>query len=113
MDRLRLKLEKKDYEAVNLYVKMEDYRAAVTASLTFMEDYPRSKNREEVYYLLVKNSYQLAKNSVESKKRERIEESIERSRNFAAEYPNSKYKREVDNYFDLLNKDLESLTPGN
>jgi outer membrane protein assembly factor BamD len=62
---------------------------------------------------LVRNSYMLSKNSIESKKRERIEESIERSRNFVAEFPDSRYKREVDNYFDLLNKELETLTSGN
>ncbi|TNF49551.1 MAG: outer membrane protein assembly factor BamD [Bacteroidetes bacterium] len=113
MDRLRLKLERKDYESVKLYVKMEDYRAAVTSALTFMEDHPRSDKREEIYYQLVRNSYMLSKNSIESKKRERIEESIERSRNFVAEFPDSRYKKEVDNYFDLLNKELETLTSGN
>src|SRR5690606_11888444 len=72
MDRLRFKLEKKEFEAVKLYSKTENYRAAVSSAMTFMEDFPMSEFKEEAGFLLIKNSYLLSKNSVDSKKKERI-----------------------------------------
>lgn len=95
MDRLRLKLEQKDYESVKLYSKMDDFRAAVAASMSFLEKYPRSLKKEEISFVLVKNSFLLTKNSIDSKKRERIDQTIERCNNFVAEFPNSKNLNEV------------------
>jgi outer membrane protein assembly factor BamD len=109
MDRLHLKLEKKDFDAVRLYSKTENYRAAVTSASSFMQDYPRSKNRQEVMFILVKNAYYLALNSVDEKKKERIEEAMERYRTFVAEFPESTHDAEVDGYYDALVKELEKL----
>lgn len=106
MDRLRLKIEKKDYESVKLYVKTQDYRAAVASSMSFLEDYPRSQHKEEVYFLCVENSYLLALNSIESKKRERIEQTIERCHNFVAEFPSSSFLNKVNNYRTEMEKAL-------
>ncbi len=102
MDKLRFKLEKKDFEAVKLYARTEDFRAAVESSQAFLEDYPKSSYEEEANFILVKNSFLLSKNSVASKKRERIEKSIERYRNFVTEYPNSKYSRELKSYYEEM-----------
>lgn len=109
MDKMRLKIETKDYESVQLYARTENFRAAATTAETFLEDYPRSKHKEEVAYLLVKNSYKLAINSVDDKKKERIEESMERYRTFVAEFPDSEYKRELVHISDELNKELQKL----
>jgi outer membrane protein assembly factor BamD len=109
MDRLRLKMEKKDYEAVKLYVKMQDYRAAVASAQGFIEDYPRSQFKEEVAFQMVKNSYLLAANSIEDKKRERIEQTIERCNTFAIEFSNSAFINEVNRYRQLMDKELGTL----
>lgn len=109
MDRLRFKLEKKEFEAVKLYSKTENYRAAVSSAMTFMEDFPMSEFKEEAGFLLIKNSYLLSKNSVESKKKERIEQTIERYRKFVDDYPESKYMNLVTNYHDLAVKEGELL----
>lgn len=109
IDRLRFKLETKEYEAVKLYAKTENFRAAVTTAETFYENYPMSDYKEEVGYILVTNSSRLAMNSIESKKMERIEETLERYRNFVAEFPNTSYKREVNLVSDLMNKELQRI----
>lgn len=109
MDRLRYKLESKDYDAVKLYAKTENYRAAVSSSITFLQDYPRSRHKEEMNYVLVKNSFYLALNSTEDKKKDRIEQTIERYRTFVTEFPNSEYKRDVNNISDEMNKELQNL----
>jgi outer membrane protein assembly factor BamD len=95
MDRLRFKLEFKEYDHVKLYDKTENYRAAVTAGEIFIEKYSKSKFCEEIYFLTIKNSYLLSLNSIETKKIERIEKTWERLLNFAILYPQSNYKKEV------------------
>ena len=51
---------------------------------------------------MVKNSYFLAMNSVESKKSQRIEDTYERMRNFEAVFKDSKYRKELNTYINRL-----------
>lgn len=95
MDRLQFKLEFKEYDHIKLYDKTENFRAAVTSGEIFLEKYSKSKFSEEVYLIVIRNSYLLAINSIDSKKMERIEKTLERLLNFAILYPNSKFEREV------------------
>lgn len=116
MDQLRFKLQKKDFEGVKLYAKMENcatgacYKAAAASAAAFLETYPKSVFREEAYYIMVKNSYFLAINSVEAKKMERVENSIERYLNFVAEFPQTSYRREIDAYHKRLQEELNILS---
>ena len=96
IDRLKLKLELKDFDAVKLYSKTENYKAAVTSCEIFMDKYINSRFSEEVNFLYVKNSVFLAKNSIESKKEERIEQSKERFLNFVKNYDKSIYFKELN-----------------
>lgn len=109
MDKMRLKLETKEYKTVLQYSKTENYKAAISTSLTFLEDFPRSTFREEIHYILVENSFLLTKNSIDEKKKQRIEETIERYRNFVAEFPNTKYKKEVGSISDEMEKALQEF----
>ena len=96
IDRLKFKLELKSFDAVKLYSKTENYKAAVTSSEIFIDKYMNSRFSEEVNYIHVKNSVFLAKNSIESKKEERIEKSKERFLNFVKNYENSLYIKELN-----------------
>lgn len=98
------KIEKKEFEAINLYSRMENYKAASSSANEFITSHPVSIYREKVYFILVKNSYYLAINSIDSKKRERVDKAIERYLNFVAEFPNTTYLKEVKSYYDKLNK---------
>lgn len=102
IDGLRFKLERKDYEAVLLYDRTANYNGASTAAETFLDDYPISQYGEEVLAIAVENSYLLAKNSVDKKKGERIDQTIERYNNFVAKFPESEEK-------DRLSKMVEEL----
>ena len=102
IDRLRYKLEFKDYNKVLLYAKTENYRSAVTAADNFINAFSRSIYYEEIKYLAIINCHELAKNSIESKKIERMEQTIERYRNFAVEFPNSIYLKELELLYESL-----------
>jgi outer membrane protein assembly factor BamD len=110
MDRLWFKLETKDFYMVQQYAKTGSYKSAISTGLTFLEDYPRSKFKEEVHYLVVKNSYLLTKNSIEQKKKQRIEETIERYRTFVGEFPSTKYKKEIGSMSDEMEKGLQNYS---
>ncbi len=104
MDKLRFKLETKDMMTVRLYSKTENYRAAVVSGEQFLDNYPRSTYREEAWAILMKNSYYLASNSVDSKIEERIAKTNERFNIFLVEFPNSDYLREFEGYIEKLKK---------
>jgi outer membrane protein assembly factor BamD len=98
MDQLRFKLEKKEAETIRLYAKTENFRAAVVTASVFLEDHPFSQYREEMSAILVRNSYRLAVNSIESKREERVTATRDYLNNFLAEFPQSSYLREFKNY---------------
>ena len=58
--------------------------------------------KEEISFILVKNSYLLSKNSVENKKMQRIAETIERYNTFVAEFPESKFHNALLNFYSQL-----------
>lgn len=103
------KLEKKSFQALKLYSNMERYKAAVMSAETFLAKYPTSLNREEAYFILAKNTYFLAINSVDQKKKQRIDKAIESYLNFVAEFPNTTYLKEVKGYYEKLNKIVVSI----
>lgn len=109
IDRLKYKFEKKDFEAVELYAKTENYRAAVSYGKYFVETYPLSKHLEEVWYLRVKNSYLYASESIDSKKKERYSETIESYRNFVSLFPDSEYRNELDGFSKKSESELALL----
>lgn len=110
MDNLRLKLEKKDYEAIRMYSKTLNYRSAVVTAETFLNEYPQSKYKEEICYIQVKNKSLLATNSIENKKVERIEQFLETYRNFATQFPSSNYSSELESISKNLEKELIDLS---
>jgi len=89
IDRLRQKIETKEFNNVMLYAQTERYRAAVASAEIFLDKYPASIHAEDVFSAMVRNSYYLCVNSVESKKSTRIDETIERMRKFEADFPGS------------------------
>jgi outer membrane protein assembly factor BamD len=113
IDKMRGKLTYKDYTIVKMYSKTEQFHAAVSSGLTFIRDYPKSEYLEEIHYILVKNSYLLSKNSIDSKKIERIEDTFERYRTFVELFPESKYRSSLAGYVDVLSKEKDQLTISN
>jgi outer membrane protein assembly factor BamD len=107
IDELSYKIEFKDFNKVMLYDKTENYKAALSYAEIFTEKYPLSKHMEQNRFIAVKNSFYLALNSIESKKRERIEETIQRYRNFVFDFPKSESTKELDALLKVWENDYE------
>lgn len=94
---LRKKLEKKSLDISLLYYRHDEYKACDVSLDTFLEEYPDSENIEEVYYYKVLSSFMYAKNSIESKKDERLKYYRKNYEKMLKLYPNTKYKQELEN----------------
>jgi outer membrane protein assembly factor BamD len=104
IDKLREKLVYKSYLSGRLYYDLQDFRAAVISLTNSLKEYPDSKYREELMYYLLKAKYLLGENSIEEKKRERLNNVIDEYYTFVDEFPKSKYRKEADHYFDNVKK---------
>lgn len=102
MDRLRFKLETKDFKSVQLYDKMEKYRAAVIAAKTFLEEYPQSSYKEDVAFIALDNAYTLGVKSIFSKQKERLED----AQSLHGKYFSIFEKRSYQNQANKINDDI-------
>jgi outer membrane protein assembly factor BamD len=99
---LQHNLEKKSYEVAKQYQRLRYYKAACTAYRTFQNDFPDSDYREEISFLLLESQVLLAKNSVPSLKQERWETALKNYVDFIDIYPQSKYLKQAQNYYDVI-----------
>ncbi len=99
IDKLRAKLEKKTYENAKGYFFRDDWKAAVIAFENFVKDFPESSRMEEIHFLIVKAYFLLARNSVESKKPERIEKCMDSYLKFVDLHPQSAYLKEAEGIY--------------
>ena len=104
IDELREKLVYKSYLSGRLYYDLADYRAAVISLTNSIKEFPDSKYREELMFYLLKAKYLLGENSIEEKKRERLNSALDEYFTFTDEYPQSKYRKEADRFFASTKK---------
>lgn len=109
MDELRGRLKRKALENAMLYMKLEDYKAAVTALKTTIDDYPDLDQREEFYFLIIKANFLLAEKSVDSKKEERYRNVLKAYNEFKEEFPYSSFNNEARRYNKLAGERIAKL----
>jgi outer membrane protein assembly factor BamD len=104
IDEMREKLVYKSYLSGKLYYDLADYRAAVISLTNSIKEFPDSKYREELMYYLLKAKYLLGENSIDEKKRERLNNALDEYFTFTDEFPESKYRKEADRFFASTKK---------
>jgi len=100
IEELRNKLVEKSYQSAKLYYNLGDYKAAIIALNNSLDEFPQTKYREEIMYLILRAKYLLAENSVESKKIERFQSTVDEYYAFIAEFPETSYKKEALGMFN-------------
>ncbi|MFZ5554090.1 MAG: outer membrane protein assembly factor BamD [Bacteroidota bacterium] len=110
MDGLRNKLETKTFENAYLYYKVEQYKAASVALTAMLEEYPDSKYKEEILYLVVKSNFNFAENSIDAKKTERFNETIKSYNTFVTLFAESPRKRELEAIAEHSKREIERLS---
>lgn len=100
VDKLRQKLENKDYDLIKQYYELADhfnsYKPAISSAKSFLKEFPDSKKVDEVYYLMISACYLQAINSISSKKEEFLNSAIENYLKFVDLYPQSKFLEKAE-----------------
>ena len=98
---LQDKLVEKELHTAQLYYDLgtyfgncnyggNNYEACIITSQNALKDYPYSRLREDFAVLLMKSKFELAQQSVETKKLERFQDAEDECYGFINEYPDSK-----------------------
>lgn len=110
IDELRGKLEKKDFQAAQLYFDMGQFRAAAVAYNTLINSYPDSKLSDEYKFMAIKAYFRFAEMSIEEKKAERYEKVVDESFEFLDRFPESSYAKQVEQYLNQSQSNLKNIT---
>lgn len=97
IDKLREKLELKEFRSAKLYFNIGEFRAAAIAFGNLLNNYPESKNGDEYNFMELKSYFQFAKLSVITKQEERFEKVVSEYDNFVDRFPDSKLLNEAEN----------------
>lgn len=105
---LQEKLAYKELLAAELYYNLgtymgNNYRSCVITADNALRDYPYTKYREDFIFLKIKSKYELASVSVEDRLQGRYRDVVDESYNYKNEFPNGKYSRQVQKYFNEAN----------
>ena len=109
IDELREKLAKKAFFNAKQYVITEYHKSAIIALQNVLIDFPGSKYEQEIYFLIVESSFQLAKNSISTKKQERLENTIDAYHEFVEKYPESQFLKQAKNIEQKTLKLIETI----
>ena len=89
------RLMEKSYLNAYTYFKIGKYKSAIVAFKNAMKRHPDSPYTEQMMYYQTVSAYRLAENSIESKQVDRYLAMLDNYYSFLAEYPESKYVKEL------------------
>lgn len=106
MIELQDKLVEKSYLSAKLYYNMGGVmlKAAIVALKSSLDDYPNTKFREEMMWLILDSNYRIAENSIESKKKDRYQTTVDEYYSFISEFPQSKWKKDAQKIYEKSEK---------
>lgn len=108
---LQDKLIEKEFAAAKLYYNLgsyfgnctsggSNYQACIVTAQNAINDYPYTPRREEFAVLILKAKFDLADQSVESKKLERCQSAIDEYQGFLNEFPESTFRSEAQKRYE-------------
>ncbi len=106
-DDLHGRLEMKAYKSAYLYYHMEDYLAAHYALKNVLKENADNRYREEILYYTAMSAYKYAYNSIPEKQHERYLTFVDDYFNVVSEFPESKYRKELDSLYEKAQKILK------
>lgn len=107
---LQNKIEKKEFEIAKQYFVIYDYRAAIKSLDNFIGEFVGSKFREEALYFKFLSSYEIAINSVESKKLQRLIDLKQLHYNIVRYYPETLFEEDLTKKMEVIEKEINTFT---
>tara|TARA_B100000965_G_scaffold406731_1_gene447700 strand:- start:2990 stop:3790 length:801 start_codon:yes stop_codon:yes gene_type:complete len=106
---LREKVEFKAFEIAKQYNTIRDYKSAIIVLDDFISDYPGTPYREDALFYLLDSSYELAINSIDLKKEERLFNAKKIFEELVETYPESKYLERSKKLFNNIEKEITTF----
>ncbi|MBO7114871.1 MAG: outer membrane protein assembly factor BamD [Bacteroidaceae bacterium] len=105
------RLVEKEVGTAELYYNMgnylgNNYRSCIVVAQNALRDYPYTKYREKLSILVLKAKFQMAQESVLSKRDDRYRDAIDEYYAFKNEFPESSYMKEAEKMFRISTKNL-------
>ena len=107
VNELRDKLVEKSFISARLYYDLGYYDSAILALRNSLIEYPDTRYREELMFLILRSSYLLADKSIPSKQRERFQATVDEYLSFIGEFPDGSHSREATRMYESSNKYLQ------
>lgn len=104
------KIVDKSFISARLYFDLGYFKSAIVALRNSLEEYPETQYREDLMFLILKSSYLLADGSVESKRIDRFQSTVDEYLTFNSEFPESEHKREAEKMYRSSKKILDINT---
>lgn len=103
------RLVEKEMKSATLYYNLgnfrgNNYESCIITAQNAMKNFPYTKYREELSFLVLKAYYKMAEESVEIKKIDRFRNTIDEYYSFKNEFPESQYMKEADKMFQASEK---------
>lgn len=106
---LQTKLEKKDFEIAKQYYTIRDYKAAISATENFISSYPGTPFREDALYYKFLSSYEIAINSIITKKLERLNITKELYSTILRYYPETLFLDDLDKKMKVIDTAIDRM----
>ena len=100
-------MEERTYLNAYTYYKILRYDSAIIAFRNAIQKYPDSHRREDMMYYIVKSSFLFAENSIVTQQLDRYMAALDAYYTFVMEFPESKYKKEMDHVADVSKRFIE------
>lgn len=97
---LQDRLVQKSYLSAKLYFDMGEYKAAIVALTNSLAEYPETKHRQEVMFMILEAKYNLAYYSVPEKQMERYQDTVDEYFSFTSEFPQGSQRKEADKMYE-------------
>ncbi|MCW3804790.1 outer membrane protein assembly factor BamD [Plebeiibacterium marinum] len=112
IDELRDKLVYKSYLSAKLYFNLgnymgNNYLSSIIAAQNSLKEFPDTKYREELSFLILEAKYIQAENSILDKKEDRMREAIDEYYSFINEFPESGYMDKAVKIFESASKEVK------
>lgn len=106
---LQDKLAEKELLSAKLYYNLglylgNNYQSSVITAQNAIKDYPYSKHKEELMFLILKAKSEEASLSVLEKQQERVREALDHYYNYLNIYPEGRFVKDAKRLHDKMNK---------
>jgi len=103
---LEEKLVEKSFISAKLYYDLGAYKSAVIALRNSLNEFPDTRYREEILFMILKANFMIAENSVEEKMLDRFQATVDEYYSFIGEFPDGDNTSEANKIYETSMKFL-------